>query len=81
MKRADRLRENKRMMASFAAGKATAAPLYCTCSSRFCSDSVVITADEALAVEQSGCRIVSLAHETVDADEVIERTIRYAAVR
>lgn len=80
MRLEDRLAENQRTSAAFAAGNATAAPLYCSCSSPLCNDSVVVTAAEAMAAEQAGYRITSLAHATIDGGEVITRTVRYAAI-
>ena len=81
MKLKDRVTENQRMMAAFAAGSATAAPLYCMCNSPLCGDSVVVTAAEALSAQQAGYRIVSPPHARVDGSEVVTETTRYAAVR
>ena len=81
MRLEDRLAENQQMMAAFAAGAASAAPLYCACSNAFCEDSVLVTVGEANAAEQSGYRLVSLAHAETDGGEVVSRTARYAAIR
>lgn len=81
MKLEDRLAENEQMMAALGAGAATAAPMYCACANTFCEDSVLVTLGEAHAAEQSGYRIVSLAHAENDGVEVMVRTARYAAVR
>lgn len=81
MRLEDRLTENQRSLAAFASGSATAGPLYCICASPLCSDSVVVTAAEALAAEQAGYRITSLAHAPLDGGEIVTRTVRYAGVR